>query len=189
MFSAFYENGEFYVYDTGFRLQGEAPHILMKASLICPVPDENECTDEELFSDLEGGILRLRITNRCPGRCDFCGQLAWSEEERNREMDPRWYFEYLKPIYNKLAQILITGGDAFYSKHSYEYMQFLCNDYPHINIITESDGLTFNEKYRQLAMENLFMTHFSLNASNEDTFIKGCWTSVGGGRGISDYQR
>ena len=31
MFSAFYENGEFYVYDTGFRLQGEAPHILMKA--------------------------------------------------------------------------------------------------------------------------------------------------------------
>lgn len=31
MLSAFYENGEFYVYDTGFRLQGEAPHILMKA--------------------------------------------------------------------------------------------------------------------------------------------------------------
>lgn len=31
MFSAFYMNGEFYVYDTGFRLQGEAPHILMKA--------------------------------------------------------------------------------------------------------------------------------------------------------------
>lgn len=31
MISAFYENGEFYVYDTGFRLQGEAPHLLMKA--------------------------------------------------------------------------------------------------------------------------------------------------------------
>lgn len=31
MLSAFYESGEFYVYDTGFRLQGEAPHILMKA--------------------------------------------------------------------------------------------------------------------------------------------------------------
>ena len=31
MFSAFYENGEFYVYDTGFRLQGEAPHLLLKA--------------------------------------------------------------------------------------------------------------------------------------------------------------
>lgn len=31
MFSAFYENGEFYVYDPGFRLQGEAPHLLMNA--------------------------------------------------------------------------------------------------------------------------------------------------------------
>lgn len=31
MLSAFYENEEFCVYDTGFRLQGEAPHLLMKA--------------------------------------------------------------------------------------------------------------------------------------------------------------
>ena len=31
MLSAFYENGTFYVYDPGFRLQGEAPHLLMKA--------------------------------------------------------------------------------------------------------------------------------------------------------------
>jgi len=31
MLSAFYENGEFYVYDTGFRLQGEAPHFIIKA--------------------------------------------------------------------------------------------------------------------------------------------------------------
>lgn len=31
MLSGFYENGEFYVYDTGFRLQGEAPHLLIKS--------------------------------------------------------------------------------------------------------------------------------------------------------------
>lgn len=31
MLSGFYEDGEFYVYDTGFRLQGEAPHILLNA--------------------------------------------------------------------------------------------------------------------------------------------------------------
>ena len=31
MLSGFYEDGEFYVYDTGFRLQGEAPHLLMKS--------------------------------------------------------------------------------------------------------------------------------------------------------------
>ncbi len=31
MLSAFYQDGEFYVYDTGFRLQGEAPHLLINA--------------------------------------------------------------------------------------------------------------------------------------------------------------
>lgn len=31
LLQAFYENGEFYVYDTGFRLQGEASHLLIKA--------------------------------------------------------------------------------------------------------------------------------------------------------------
>lgn len=31
LMQAFYENGEFYVYDPGFRLQGEAPHLHMKA--------------------------------------------------------------------------------------------------------------------------------------------------------------
>ena len=30
LLQAFYENDEFYVYDTGFRLQGEAPHLHMK---------------------------------------------------------------------------------------------------------------------------------------------------------------
>lgn len=31
LMSGFYEDGEFYMYDPGFRLQGEAPHLLMKA--------------------------------------------------------------------------------------------------------------------------------------------------------------
>lgn len=31
LLTAFYENGEFYVYDPGFRLQGEAPHLLIKS--------------------------------------------------------------------------------------------------------------------------------------------------------------
>lgn len=30
MLSGFFEKGEFYVYDTGFRLQGEAPHLILE---------------------------------------------------------------------------------------------------------------------------------------------------------------
>ena len=31
MLTGFFEDGEFYIYDTGFRLQGEAPHFLIRA--------------------------------------------------------------------------------------------------------------------------------------------------------------
>lgn len=125
-------------------------------------------------------MIRVRITNKCPGKCDFCGQLDWSEEEQHKEMDPKWYMEYMKPIYPDLKTVLITGGDAFYAMYSYDYMKMLSDEYHHITIFTESNGLTFNKQFQKLAYENLFVTHFSLNASNEETFVRGCWSSVGG---------
>lgn len=136
--------------------------------------------DERCLSDMQDGLLRIRITNRCPGRCDFCGQLAWSEEEQQMEMNPDWYFKYLRPLYSQLKMILITGGDSFFASKSFEFMQFLSENYPQITIMTESNGLAFSEKFQKLACDNLFMTHFSLNASNEETYVKGCWSSPGG---------
>lgn len=129
----------------------------------------------ECLTDLEGGIMRLRITNRCPGRCRYCGQLAWSEAEQQREMNPEWYFEYCKSLYSKLNMILITGGDAFSAKESYNYMKLISEEYPHITIMTETNGMPFNAKYQELAAENLFMSHISLNASNGEVYGKGCW--------------
>ena len=169
--------------------------VILKVGLICPIPRESDSVSEQdVFSDMEDGILRLRITNRCPGRCDFCGQLSWSKEEQNLEMDPEWYMNYLKPLYPKLSQILITGGDAFSAKESYRYMDFISSEYPGITIMTESNGIPFDEKYQRMAMENLFSTHFSVNASNVETFKKGCWSGTGGERAytiirknIADY--
>ena len=129
----------------------------------------------ECLTDLSGGIMRLRITNRCPGRCRYCGQLAWSEAEQQREMNSEWYFEYCKPLYDKLNMILITGGDAFSAKESYNYMKFLSDNYPHITIATETNGMPFNAKFQELAAENLFTSHISLNASNAEVYGKGCW--------------
>lgn len=53
MLSGFYENGEFYVYDTGFRLQGEAPHLLMKA---VHGFDQREMLIRFALTGSEGGI-------------------------------------------------------------------------------------------------------------------------------------
>ena len=137
-------------------------------------------TPNDCFNELKDGILRLRITNRCPGKCEFCGQQLWSERDQQMEMDPVWYYEYLEPLYPKLKMMLITGGDPFYAKESYNFMKMISLRYPKITIMTESNGLTFNKKFQELACDNLFVTHFSLNASNHDTYSKGCWTSGGG---------
>ena len=139
-----------------------------------------------LESDLEGGLLRIRITNRCPGKCRYCGQLSWSEEEQRQSMDPKWLYDYLKPLYESIDQILITGGDPFVAPESYNYMKFLSEYYPQTTIITESNGLPFGKEFQKLAAENLFLTHFSLNASNEDIFCRGCWP---GEEGRSAYRK
>lgn len=123
----------------------------------------------------KGGLLRLRITNRCPSKCRFCGLKSWSLEEQQQEMDPKWYYEYLKPMYPRFKTVLLTGGDCFVAKESYNYIKFLSEQYPHITIWTESNGFPFTGKFQRIACENLIRTHFSVNASNAETFVKGCW--------------
>ena len=66
MLSGFYENGEFYVYDTGFRLQGEAPHLLMKA---IHGFDQREMLIRFALSGSEGDIdLQLEDDARLRGK-------------------------------------------------------------------------------------------------------------------------
>jgi|GEM_PF-1693167 len=141
--------------------------------------------DKRYRTDLTDGLLRIRITNRCNGRCRYCGLLTWSEEEQQRSMEPKWYYEYCKPLYEKIKIVLITGGDAFVAKESYNYMKFLSDNYPQITVMTESNGIAFNERFRELACENLFKTHFSINASNAEIYQKGCWAGAAGAAGYN----
>ena len=101
-------------------------------------------------------------------------------EEVNHAMLPSWYYELCRPLYEKLSVVLITGGDAFFAKESYNYMKFLSENFPKITVMTESNGIAFNEKYQQIACKNLFKTHFSINASNSEIFAKSCWDSDDG---------
>jgi MoaA/NifB/PqqE/SkfB family radical SAM enzyme len=139
------------------------------------VPDNPSCAGR-----MEDGLLRIRITNACNGKCRYCGQLAWSKEEQSKSMDPKWYYEYCKPLYEKIKLLLITGGDAYVARESYNYMKFMSDNYPQITIMTESNGIAFNERFRELASDNLFKVHFSLNASNSAIYQKGCWEGPAG---------
>ncbi len=131
----------------------------------------------ECKTDLSGGIVRIRITNACNAKCRYCGVRLGFGEEANHAMIPSWYYELCKPLYDRLNLVLITGGDAFFAKESYNYMKFMSENFPKITLMTESNGIAFNEKFQNLAAENLFKTHFSINASNPEIFAKSCWDS------------
>ena len=162
---------------------GISNYIVLQVDYRIPILEEKDVFDENgIKAKFMDGMVRIRITNKCPGKCDFCGQLNWTKSAQQKEMNPKWYMEYLKPLYPTLKTVLITGGDAFFASSSYEYMKMLSDEYRHITIFTESNGLTFTEKFQKLACENLFSTHFSLNASNSDTYVRGCWSSMGGDR-------
>ena len=78
LISAFYENGEFYVYDPGFRLQGEAPHLLMKA---INGFDQREMLIRFALTGSEGKIdLRketCRRTSLCQGISETTLEVVW----------------------------------------------------------------------------------------------------------------
>ncbi|MBQ6297004.1 MAG: hypothetical protein IJK81_04840 [Selenomonadaceae bacterium] len=128
-------------------------------------------------TELKDGLLRIRITNACNAKCRYCGVRCTFGDEATHAMIPSWYYELCKPIYDKIGVVLITGGDAFFAKESFNYMKFMSENFPQITLMTESNGIAFNEKFQELAMNNLFKTHFSINASSADIFAKSCWDS------------
>ena len=129
----------------------------------------------ECKTEFKNALLRIRITNACNAKCRYCGVRCSFGEEVNHAMNPAWYYELCRPLYDKVGIVLITGGDAFFAKESYNYMKFMSENFPQITLLTESNGIAFNEKFQEIAAQNLFKTHFSLNASNADIFAKSCW--------------
>ena len=129
----------------------------------------------ECKTEFKNALLRIRITNACNAKCRYCGVRCSFGEEVNHAMNPAWYYELCRPLYDKIGIVLITGGDAFFAKESYNYMKFMSENFPQITLLTESNGIAFNEKFQTLAAQNLFKTHFSVNASNADIFAKSCW--------------
>lgn len=148
--------------------------------MVMQIKKKERLLTEECKGIYKGGLLRLRLTNRCPAKCRFCGLKKWPLEEQLREMDPKWYYEYLKPMYPRFKTVLLSGGDCFVAKETYNYIKFLSKEYPHITIWTESNGVPFVRKFQEIACDNLIRTHFSVNASNPETFVRGCWDGANG---------
>ncbi|SFG13205.1 4Fe-4S single cluster domain-containing protein [Lachnospiraceae bacterium C7] len=129
---------------------------------------------------LDGGIIRVRVTDKCNAKCRYCGLRVGVLGECHEHMNPDWYMRLFRPIYEKVDQVLLTGGDPFVCKESYSLMEMLGKEYPHLNVLVETNGMMLNEKYRALLSECLYTIHVSLNASNRKVFQESCWEGDGG---------
>lgn len=136
--------------------------------------------NKQLISNMKDGILRMRITNQCNAKCRYCGIQFWNKEKQNMSMDSKVLYEYCKPLYENIKIILLTGGDPLIAKESFRYCEFISEKYPEITMMLESNGIAFDEKWHNLAMKNLMKTHFSINASNNVIYQKGCWSGDSG---------
>ncbi len=144
-----------------------------------PVEQELPLMYTDYLADLEDGVMRIRLTHQCNCKCEFCYQQYWSEEEQNASLDPKIFYEYCKPLYNRLKYIAMGGGEITYAKEGYNYTKFIAENYPHINIFTESNGLLYNEKWQKLAAKHMFAAHFSVNAATPEIYTKSCWKEGG----------
>lgn len=133
-----------------------------------------------LESYIKDGLLRVRITHKCNSRCRWCGQLGWSQAFQQAEMPTEWYMEYLKPIYAEIKTLLLTGGDPLVARNSFEFCQMMVREFPAVNILLETNGIAFSEKWQKLSLENLNIVHFSVNASDPDVFARGVWAGENG---------
>ena len=129
-------------------------------------------------SSLKDGLLRLRLTDRCNAKCVFCG-LHPHEIKHHLDMDQEWLYEYCDPLYKQIKILILTGGEPTICRGAFEYATHISREYPHITIMPESNGLAFDRKWQELAADNLFHTHFSINAASPETYRKGVWCGNG----------
>ena len=129
------------------------------------------------FWDGKLTFMRLRLTSRCNCRCRFCdsGLMNNAEKERDINMEPKWLYESCRPLYKNLKYLHFSHGECIIHPEMFNFCRFMREQYPSVILGTESNGLAFTKKWQEIAAENLFMIHFSLNAVTCDTYLKGVW--------------
>lgn len=145
------------------------------------LPDTLDNPDApELLSLIDGGHLHLQITSRCNMRCSFCYQKNWDIERQSApDMPEKWIYDYCRPLYEKVQEINVFGGEITAIPEGFRVVSFLAENYPAVTLHLESNGLAFNEKWQEFAIKNLMYVSFSVNAATPETFARAIWPQGG----------
>lgn len=148
--------------------------------VVQPEPGREDLSAPECFANLEGGHLHLQITARCNMQCSFCYQKNWEcERQSAADMPAQWIYEYFRPLYERVQEINVFGGEVTFIPEGFKVFSFLSENYPAVTLHLESNGLAFNEKWQDLAVKNLVYVSFSVNAASPGTFARAIWPRGG----------
>ena len=122
-------------------------------------------------------VLQVCFNSGCNCECKFCFEQYW--KFRNQIISQDLVYKYLKPLYPKTKVLVPTLCEITACKEGYEYLKWISDNYKNINVFIETNGLAFNEKWRQLAAKNLFDIKVSVNAISDETFRRTVWDPKG----------
>lgn len=127
-------------------------------------------------SSLDDGFLQLILTNKCNAWCKFCLHTKKPMlRSKNADMSKEALYETYKPLYDKIKCLMLIGGEPLVYENLLDYCNFISDNYPHLSVLIETNGILFSREWSELVANNLMTVKFSVNASNEDAYKKGCW--------------
>lgn len=158
----------------GLKIKIKRQHIKQKIEHI------KIMNDKSLEIDLPDNLtIQMAFNNDCNCQCKFCGEAITKDKNDIQIMPEKWLYDYFLPLYPKTSNLVPTYGEITHKKEGYKYLSFIQENFPHINVFIETNGIAFNEKWANLAADNLMRVNFSINAINEDYFKKTVWDMDG----------
>lgn len=124
--------------------------------------------------------LQICFNNSCNCACKFCGDTGIARNTKDVQIFPlNWLYKDFLPLYSRCHHLIPTYGEITICKEGFDFLTFIDKKYHQINISLETNGIAFNEKWANLAANNLMRVNFSLNAINEDYYRKTVWDKKG----------
>ncbi|MBQ4114696.1 radical SAM protein [bacterium] len=130
----------------------------------------------EYKSSYNNLTMHLNVNSNCNAKCKFCEL----RKQPTKELSDVILYEYLLPLYPKTDVVVPTYGEYTISSKVYNYLTWLMEKFPHINLLTETNGINFNEKWQEFSADNLVRTSCSLNAINAKRYQETVWEGEGG---------
>ena len=148
-------------------------------SLKQKIEDYKIMHDSSLYVGIPKDItLQLMFNSGCNSKCKFC--YVHNVNNKNTYLMPKeWVYKTFKSIYPYTQHLVPTYGEITFGAEGYNYLNWITQNYPHINIFMESNGIAFTDRWAKMAAKNLFNVNFSVNAVDEESYKKTVWEKDG----------